>query len=253
MAQLAEITDYLNGLLHVAEIPDYPSAHNGLQLANDGVVHRVGAAVDACLPVIEQAVEAELDLLLVHHGLFWGGVQAITGAYYQKLKRALEHNLAVYSAHIPLDVHESLGNNVGLSEALGFTKTEPFFMWKGIQLGRRISVEDFSREALADRLETVLGSAVHSAPGGPEEVREIGIITGGAGSEVAAVAAEGIDTFVTGEGPHHTYGLAEELGVNLFYAGHYATETFGVRALARQLSEREGLGDPVFIDHPSGL
>lgn len=252
MAELPEVRTYLQALLRVDETPDYPPAHNGVQLANDGFVGKVGAAVDACRPVIQQAVDAEVDLLVVHHGLFWSGVQMIEGAYYEKLKLAMEHNLAIYSAHIPLDVHEIYGNNVLLAKALGLEETTPFFPWKGILLGRRASVDGWTRESLKGVLEDVLGSHVHCAPGGPEELKEVGIITGGAGSEVAAMAAEGIDTFITGEGPHHTYALAEEFGVNLFYAGHYATETFGVRALAEHLAEKYDVPH-LFIDHPSGL
>lgn len=252
MAQLSHVTAYLHDLLRLEETPDYPAAHNGLQLANEGVVGKAGAAVDACLPVIERAVEENVDFLIVHHGLFWGGVQAITGAYYEKLKLAMTNKLAIFSAHIPLDVHEVYGNNVQLAAALGLRTTEPFFPWKGISLGRRSSVSDITRENLLAQLRTVLGGRVHCAPGGPEEVREIGIITGGAGSEVAAAASEGIDTFITGEGPHHTYTLAEELGINLIYAGHYATETFGVKALAEHVSERYHIPH-VFLDHPTGL
>jgi dinuclear metal center YbgI/SA1388 family protein len=247
MAELPEVRNYLQALLRVDETPDYPPAHNGVQLANDGFVGKVGAAVDACLPVIQQAVDAEVDFLVVHHGLFWSGVQMIEGAYYEKLKLAMEHNLAIYSAHIPLDVHEIYGNN-----ALGLEETTPFFPWKGILLGRRAQVEGWTRKSLKEMLEGLLGSGVHCAPGGSEEIREVGIITGGAGSEVAAMSAEGIDTFITGEGPHHTYALAEEFGVNLFYAGHYATETFGVRALAAHLGEHYNRPH-LFIDHPSGL
>ena len=252
MAELPEVQTYLETLVNVSATPDFPHAHNGVQLTNDGFVGKIGAAVDACLPVIQQAVDAEIDFLIVHHGLFWSGVQMIEGAYYEKLKLAVEHNLAIYSAHIPLDVHEVYGNNVLFAKALGLEETAPFFPWKGILLGRRAQVEGWTRAGLKVQLSDLLGSHVHCAPGGPEEIREVGIITGGAGSEVAAMAAVGIDTFITGEGPHHTYALAEEHGVNLFYAGHYATETFGVRALAAHLGERYSVPH-LFIDHPSGL
>ncbi len=252
MVALEQIIDELNTLLQVDEIPDYPPAHNGLQLANCGQVRKVAAAVDACFPVMEQAVALEADLLVVHHGMFWGGVQPITGSYHKKLKLALDHDLAVYSAHIPLDVHSEYGNNVLLARALGIDHVEPFFPWKGIQLGVRAEGE-WSREALVAKVkEAVGGSTVHLCPGGPETIHHLGIITGGAGGEIATAAAEGIDTLVTGEGPHHSYTLAEELDVNLIYAGHYATETFGVKALAKLLSETHGL-DQVFIDHPTGL
>ena len=252
VADLPTIEAYLYELLGIDETPDEPGAHNGLQLSNDGGVGSIGAAVDANLPVIEQAVERGVDFLLVHHGLFWAGVEPIAGALYRKLKLAMDNNLAIFSVHIPLDVHETYGNNVRFAAALGMEETTPFFPWKGILLGRRATVPRWSRTNLLAKIEEVSGAAAHCAPGGPEEVEEIGIITGGAGSEVAAVAREGIDTFITGEGPHYSYALAEELGVNLIYAGHYATETFGVIALARHLAQRYELPHR-FLDHPSGL
>ena len=251
MAATEEVCRFLNDYLDIANVPDYPGALNGLQLASSGSVNRIAAAVDACLPVIETAVAKKTDLLIVHHGMFWGGAQRITGGLYRKLQLAFQNDLAVYSAHIPLDVHPVSGNNVLLAKALGFEETEMFLPWKGILSGRRVSVE-MQRDELLARLKDVLGANVHIAPGGSEKIREIGIVTGGAGTKIAAAVAEGIDTFVTGEGPHHTYTLAEELGVNLIYGGHYATETFGVRDLAGRAAERFDLSW-TFIDHPTGL
>ncbi|MEM7384494.1 MAG: Nif3-like dinuclear metal center hexameric protein [Verrucomicrobiota bacterium] len=252
-ANLKDLDAFLKTYLEIDRIPDYPPALNGLQVANhSGEVTRMAAAVDACLPVIESAAAAGAQLLLVHHGLFWNGIQPIRDAAYQKLKTAFDHDLAIYSAHIPLDVHPDLGNNALLTRALGLTEVEPFFEWKGIQLGLRGRWEG-SREALREKLSTAVGgSPVHLSPGGPESVRDVGVITGGAGGEVAAMAREGIDTFITGEGPHHTYALAEECGINLLYGGHYATETFGVKALTEKLANDFSL-DHLFIDHPSGL
>ena len=248
---LDEVVSYLDRYLKIETIPDYPGALNGLQLRGEGAVRKVAAAVDAALPVVQGAVESGADLLIVHHGMFWGGAQKIDGAYYEKLKLAMDAGLAIYSCHIPLDVHPRLGNNALLGKAIGFTKAQPFFEWKGIQLGFRYEV-NLRRDALLKRVEKAVGSAVHLAPGGPKTVKRVGIVTGGAGSEVAAAAAEGVDTFITGEGPHHTYTLAEELGVNLIYGGHYATETFGVKALAEHLAKKFGAKHE-FIDHPTGL
>jgi len=251
---LAAVVAAMERELRVVEVPDYPGALNGLQLANrSGKVTRVAAAVDACEPVIAQAVAAGADLLLVHHGLFWSGAQRIDGALFRKLATAIEGGLALYSCHLPLDVHPVLGNNVQLAAALGLKGTEPFFPWKGIQLGVRAAV-DLDREALVTRVRAAVGGGgVHLCPGGPARVRRLGIVTGGAGAEIAAAAASGIDTFLTGEGPHWSYTLAEELGVNILYAGHYATETFGVRALGRWLEKKFRFPSAVFIDHPTGL
>ena len=248
---LREICAYLDGFLHIGQISDYPNALNGLQLENGGTVSRIGAAVDASGYTVGAAAECGVDFLLVHHGLFWGGLQPMVRGQYRQWKRAFDANLAVYSAHLPLDAHPEVGNNALLCRALGLEAMTPFFDFKGTQIGLRASVS-CERAELAARLEAVLGGRVLLCPGGPEQVREIGVITGGAGAEARAVAAEGIDTFITGEGPHWTYALAEELGINLFYGGHYATETFGVKALAAHLGARFGLPWE-FIDHPTGL
>jgi dinuclear metal center YbgI/SA1388 family protein len=210
------------------------------------------AAVDASLPVIWKAAEFPgPSLLIVHHGLFWKGAQMITGAAFEKLRIALDADLALYSAHLPLDVHPVLGNNACLAAALGFRKTTAFFDWKGMPLGLRATV-NLTRDALTARLAKAVGGPVHVCPGGPERIRQVGLITGGAGSEVSAIAATGVDTFITGEGPHWSYPAAEEAGINVLYGGHYATETFGVKALAAHLAAAFKLPWE-FIDHPTGL
>lgn len=251
MAKLDEIVEFLDGELKTSEIPDYPGAHNGLQLQNGGAITKVGAAVDASLPVIKKAIDQEVDLLLVHHGMFWQGVRPVTGAGYHKLKLAMDAGLAIYSSHIPLDVHPNLGNNILLSKKLGLKDTESFFSWKGIELGRKArfggSVGELKELAAAAVGGEVLVRGELDSPAGL-----VGIITGGAGSEVEEVAREGIQTFITGEGPHWSHPLAEELGLHVLYAGHYATETFGVRALAQLIGEKVGLKS-VFINHPTGL
>ncbi|MBV9999414.1 MAG: Nif3-like dinuclear metal center hexameric protein [Verrucomicrobia bacterium] len=249
--KLQEVVAFLDGFLNVSEIQDYPNALNGLQLENDGRVRKVGAAVDASEPVLRAAVEAQVDLLIVHHGLFWGGLTRVTGPVYRKFHLAITANLAVYSAHLPLDLHPAVGNNVLLAHRLGLTELKPFFLERGACIGVAAEVR-LMRDELVRRLEQTLQRKVWMAAAGPVEIHRVGIVTGGAGAEVGKAAAEGVDTFITGEGPHHTFGLAEELRVNLIYGGHYATETFGVCALGEMLSQK--LGVPwVFIDRPSGL
>lgn len=251
MANLKEIVAFLDQELGIQDIPDYPGALNGLQLENLGEVSKVGAAVDASLPVFEKAIAAGIDLLIVHHGMFWQGAQPVTDANYRKLKLAMDAGMAVYSAHIPLDVHPEWGNNAILAKAIGMESPESFFPWKGIHLGVTETL-DISFEDLSKRLADALGTPVHTCAGGSEAAGRVGVITGGAGSEVAAIKAEGIDTFITGEGPHWSYPLAEELGINVIYGGHYATETFGVKALSEVLSIQFAL-EWAFIDHPTGL
>ena len=253
MVRLSLLTSQLDAALYIRTVPDYPGALNGLQLQNRGEkIGRIVAAVDACLPVVRAAAALEGPvLLLVHHGMFWNGAQCVTGPAFEKLHAAVTADMAIYSAHIPMDVHPRLGNNAVLAKALGFTTTTPFFDWKGIQLGLRAEVK-MTREALVKALAAATGAPVHVCPGGPEKITSVGIITGGAGAEIAAIAATGVDTFITGEGPHWSYTAAEELGVNLLYGGHYATETFGVKATAAWLAAKHRLPWE-FIDHPTGL
>ncbi|MBK1828561.1 Nif3-like dinuclear metal center hexameric protein [Haloferula rosea] len=251
MADLGAICQFLEQSLKTSEIADYSGAVNGLQLENPGPVTKVAAAVDASLPVIEKAIAAGADLMLVHHGLFWQGAQPMTGANYRKIKAAMDAGMAIYSSHLPLDVHPEWGNNVGLARAMGLADWQPFMDWKGMAMGLRAEV-DWSRDELVERVKNAVGARVHHCPGGPERIGSVGIVTGGAGSQVADAAAAGVEAFVTGEGPHWSYPLAEELGINLVYGGHYATETFGVKALAEELARTFQL-EWEFVDHPTGL
>ncbi|HKP03362.1 MAG TPA: Nif3-like dinuclear metal center hexameric protein [Chthoniobacterales bacterium] len=251
MPNLPQLVDYCRDLLGVDEIEDWPNALNGLQIENSGEVTKIGAAVDASTRTIDTAIEKGINFLIVHHGLFWPGLQPFTGGRRRLLERAFHHDLALYSSHLPLDVHSMLGNNAQLANALGFENTAPFFKEKGRCLGLRIDAR-ISRDDLARKLEQSLGGPVKLFPAGPEEIKSIGVITGGAGSEIYAVAREGIDTFITGEAPHWAAVAADELGINLLLGGHYATETFGVKALAAHLSNRFNLPWE-FIDFPTGL
>jgi dinuclear metal center YbgI/SA1388 family protein len=189
--------------------------------------------------------------LLVHHGLFWGDSHPWTGKRYELLRVLLENDLAVYSSHLPLDAHRVLGNNAQLCAALGLKRLRPFFFDRGQYLGFR-SDTSLRRDELVRRLRAAVGAPPRVIPGGPQVCRRIGVVTGGAGNELKLAAAEGIDTFVTGEGAHWTYALAEELGVNVLYGGHYATETFGVKALAEHLAKRFQV-PWLFVDYPTGL
>jgi dinuclear metal center YbgI/SA1388 family protein len=248
---LSKIVHHLEQLLDHANVGDYPGAHNGLQIENSGRVARVCAAVDACETVLAEAARVPGTLLLVHHGLLWSGAQRFAGALRRKLKGAFDADLAVFSSHLPLDRHPRLGNNVLLAKALGLRRCVPAFPAKGQPVGL-IGLVDLTRAELGRRLERVTGGLANVSSGGPNRLRRVGVVTGGAGDMVADAAALGCDAFVTGEGPHHTFTLAEELGVNLFYGGHYATETFGVKALAQHVARKFRL-QWEFIDHPTGL
>lgn len=249
--RLTELVEYLNGYLRVAEIPDAPVALNGLQVEGARDIRRLGVAVDAGEATIRAAVEKDCDLLLVHHGLFWDGNQPVTGRRYRRLQPLIANGTALYSAHLPLDLHPEVGNNVELARALGIQLQGAFGAYQGVDIGVWGTCA-ITREALAARLDDVLGVRIHVMPGGPERIEKIGVITGGAGSSIHEAIAAGLDAFITGEGAHHTYFDAMEGGINVYYGGHYATETFGVRALARHLEERFGL-EWEFFDFPTGL
>jgi dinuclear metal center YbgI/SA1388 family protein len=251
MASLAEIVRYSDDYLRIAEIEDYPNALNGLQIENSGKVTKIGAAVDASSATLQSAVEQKINLLLVHHGMFWPGLQPVAGPLRRQLKFAIENDIALYAAHLPLDLHPEVGNNVQLARSLGFEESEPFLELKGQPIGRKVNAS-LLREDLLAKLENSLGRRVQCIAVGPPETRVIGIVTGGAGGEIHAVARAGVDTFITGEAPHWAAVMAEELGINLFIGGHYATETFGVKALAAHLAGKFKLLWE-FIDHPSGL
>ncbi len=251
MPELTEIVRYADELLRLPEIEDYANALNGLQLENAGSVNKIGAAVDASGAVFQMAVEREIDLLVVHHGLFWHGLQPLTGPLFRAVKLATANNLALYSAHLPLDFHPTLGNNALLAASLGLEKTAPFLEVKGRPLGLRAET-DLRRDELLAKLEESLGGAVRCIGAGPMEVKRIGLVTGGAGGEIYQAAREGIDSYITGEAPHWAAVAAEELRINLFLGGHYATETFGVKALAANLAERFEVPWE-FLDRPTGL
>ncbi len=250
---LLEITAWLDDYLRIRDLPDAPNAVNGLQVEHRLPVTAIVAAVDASQRTIDRVIETSPPgtLLLVHHGLFWDGNRPVTDRRYRRLHALLTHDIAVYSAHIPLDVHPEVGNNAVLARMLGMLDPTPFDQWQGIPFGAAGHLI-MSRDALAARLTDLLGGAVHLMPGGPETVTRVGIITGSAGDRIGAAAAAGLDTFITGEGAHHTTFDALEFGINVCYAGHYATETVGVRALAELAGERYDLPWS-FHDHPTGL
>ena len=169
------------------------------------------------------------------------------------MRALLDHDIALYSAHIPLDVHPEVGNNHVLAGQLGLTDLTPFADYRGVPLGVRGRLDPgMARDSFVDRVNTLLGVSAKLIPGGPEACSRVGVITGGAGSSIRAAHDAGLDTYVTGEGAHHTFFDAMELGINTIYAGHYATETVGVKALAEHLSLAFGLPWE-FHDHPTGL
>lgn len=257
MPGASEIATYLDEVLRTAEVPDYPGAVNGLQLASSRQIERVAAAVDFSGTVTRKAVAAGAQLLIVHHGMFWSAPQPIIGWRYETLAALIEHGVAVYSSHLPLDLHPQLGNNVLLARHLGLEPTAGFASFKGVSIG--VSGEsDIATVELSNRLRTFStehgGHVVAPALNPGRVTRRWGICTGaGADDDSIREATErGIDTMIVGEGPHHTAVLARDLDLVVLYGGHYATETLGVRALAEHIATKYAI-DSVFIEEPTGL
>jgi dinuclear metal center YbgI/SA1388 family protein len=248
---LKTIISYCDKILRTRDIGDYDGAANGLQVDGHGPITKIAATVDASLATVKLAIAAEADLLIVHHGLFWSPSHPWTGKKHELLRLLVENNLAVYSSHLPLDAHPKLGNNAQLCAALGLRNLKPFYLTHGQTIGFKTRTK-ISRADLAKRLERAIGAQPKIIPGGGDICERIGVVTGGAGDGLKTAADEGVDTFITGEGPQWTFALAEELGLNVFYGGHYATETFGVKALAAHLSNKFRLPWE-FLDHPTGL
>lgn len=255
--QLAEIAGYLDELLAIATTPDYPPALNGTQVGHRGPVRRIAAAVDASMRSIEMAAAADANLLLVHHGLFWNGLRPVTGAHEARLRALFTHDIAVYSAHLPLDAHSIFGNSALLAQALDLTATGLFARHQHIHCGVR-GESDLDTAALIDRVRAwaaPLGHHTIASAIPPRHRTRRWAICSGAGAQVENLREAyetGVDTLIVGEGPHWSAIDAEERGLVIIYAGHYATETLGVRALAQHLGERYDL-PWTFLHAPTGL
>ena len=257
MAALQEIVARLDDWLRTAEIPDYPGAVNGLQVQNAGDVRGIAAAVDLSRRTIEGAIAAGANLLLVHHGAFWGGVQPVRGAWYERLRLLFAHDVAVYASHLPLDLHPELGNNVLLARALQLEPDAGFGRFQSLTIGVRGTCAVDTAELLgrADAFARRHGGAAIATPvADGRHTRRWAICTGaGASSDtIREAAAAGVDTLIVGEGPHHTAVEAPEAGLVIIYAGHYATETLGVRALAERVAAEFEV-PWTFIEAPTGL
>ena len=257
MATLADIREFLDATLNITSIPDYPNAVNGVQFESEREITHVAAAVDFSTSSVNAAVGLGAQLLLVHHGMFWSGVQPIIGYRFRQLRALLQHGIAVYSAHLPLDIHSEFGNNALLAKRLRLAPSGGFARYQTVEVGLRGTSEVPTQE-LAERARALaqeFGGTLVCTPFSADRItRRWGLCTGaGADSSTLREAAlAGLDTLIVGEGPHHTAVEARELGIVVLYAGHYATETLGVRALADATARRFAIQSS-FIDTPTGL
>lgn len=252
MIDLELLIQFLDDLLGVADHPDYGGAANGLQVSGPSRVGHLAAAVDASEEVIEAAVSGGADLLIVHHGIFWHGLRPLTGRRFRKVAALIRGDVGLYSAHLPLDAHPEVGNCVLLARDVGIEVEGRFGSYEGAEIGWWGVVPEEPAGVFTDRVAGVVAGPVRLLDGGDHAVRRVGVVTGGGGSFVEEAARRGLDTLLTGEASHHTYADARELGVHVLMAGHYATETYGVKALAERSSERFELTWE-FLDFPSGL
>ncbi|WP_372909594.1 Nif3-like dinuclear metal center hexameric protein [Salinigranum sp.] len=255
--ELSELVARYDEKLQTDAYADIDASANGLQVGADEQgreVDHVAVAVDAARTTIDEATSAGAGLLVTHHGLSWGGIERVTGRTYDRIARLVEADLALYVSHLPLDGHQQLGNAAGVAEFLGLTERAPFATMGGEPIGQRGQLTTpRSPRALKEELDELPqgGGETRLLSFGPEEADEVAIVTGSGADFLDEAVAAGVDTFVTGEGKQQVYHQARESGVNVLLAGHYATETFGVRALA-SLAEDWGL-ETTYVEHPTGL
>lgn len=236
MASLQQLVDYCDRRTRRSAFKDFPGALNGLQVANDGRVTKIGAAVDAGRVPFEQAVECGVDFLIVHHGLFWSGAQPLVGPVYERYATILRGNCAVYSSHLPLDAHAEIGNNVLLARLLGLRPKGRFMLRDEEYIGWT-APSKYRRTQLRARLEEFF-PRVTGLEFGAAQPKQIAFCSGSGNSAMEALLGTGIDTLITGELREEWFNVAQEHKLNVFCCGHYATETFGVKALAAELASR---------------
>ncbi|MFA5866322.1 MAG: Nif3-like dinuclear metal center hexameric protein [Phycisphaerae bacterium] len=251
MVERRKIVSYLDELLKITEIKD--SSCNGLQVEGENTIRKIGLAVDACLAVYQKAVESGCQMILVHHGLIWGGIKAIRGPHYRQIRYLMEHGLNLYGAHLPLDLHSEVGNNIELARLLKLRRIKPFGLYEGMMIGYTGALgKPVGVQRLSDQLQATLGGQSILLPFGKTKNQTVAIVSGGAGNELGEVVEKGIDCYVTGEPVHWNHHWALENRTNVIYLGHYHSEQLGVRAVGKKLEKRFKV-ETVFLDVPTAV
>ena len=253
---LNEFDAWLNAFLKKEDFSADPS-RNGIQIQNAAPaskeVKTIAFAVDACEATALAAAKAGADVLVVHHGLFWGGCETLTGNFYKRAAAFIKNDLALIGYHIPLDANNPYGNNYGLAAALGLSELEPFGFWHGMSIGVHGKFQtSVTPEKLTASLSKITKTNARLFQFGKSQIQTVGIISGGAGEDVDQAAALGLDCYITGEFMHQDFHPAEELGINVIAGGHYGTETMGVSLLKEKVEKELGLRT-LFIDLPTDL
>jgi len=245
-----ELVAYLDRFLRIAEIPD--SSPNGLQVQGAERVTRVAYAVDVSVQTIRAAEKARAEFLIVHHGLWWGKHVQITGTMHARVAGLIRAGMSLYAAHLPLDCHPRVGNNVELARLLGLRVKEPFGEYKGTMIGvSATAARPLARKAFTARVAKALDTSPELLAFGPSSIRRVAIVSGGGAMLAEEAARAGCDTLFTGESSHAAVHPAREAGINLVFGGHYATETVGLKALQRHLAKQFSLSGE-FISAPTG-
>lgn len=250
---VAELDEYFRSVLNIEQFTA-DSSLNGVQVENDGSdITKVAFAVDACAETIQRASQAEAGMLFVHHGIFWGHEQSVTGIMYRRLKLLFENNMALYACHVPLDANEAVGNNYGLARRLKLMQVEPFGVWRGMSVGVcGILEKPCTLDCVLQNLFPAGEKPLVVLPFGRKNIKRIVVVSGSGSRDIQAAAAISADVLITGDFPHEDYHLAEEIGMNVIAGGHYQTETVGVSVLAAKLAAEKQI-ETLFIDVPTGL
>ena len=249
--QRAELVSYLDTYLRIHDFRDY--GPQGLQIEGRNEVNKIVGAVDAQMPCVEAALSRGADLLLVHHGIFWGPPQRLVGSFGALVRMYLTAGLNLYAAHLALDAHPGVGNNAELARRLGLTIEGMFAPVNGTPIGViAIAPDGVKFDYLVDRFEQNVGPVRLVQAHGPRISHKIGILSGAGAREIPTAATLGCDTFLTGETSHAEFYAAQNAGINVIYGGHYTTETVGVQALGQHLQEQFNI-EFEFVDLPTGL
>jgi len=238
MTALKTIVTFLDRELKISEFKD--SSQNGLQVQNSGKIRKICCGVDASMETFEAAQALGADLLICHHGLSWGDSLAhITDLNYSRIKFLLDHDMALYASHLPLDAHPRYGNNAVMAKAVGLRNLKPFGLYHGQAIGFEGRLpKPTSYAAFKKKVSAVTGNSLQTMDFGKKKIQTVAVVSGGAAGEIAEAGQKGIDVYLSGEPALVAYSLAQEYQVNAIFAGHYATEVFGVKALGDLLQDR---------------
>lgn len=248
---LSKITSFLDEYLEIEKFND--TSNNGLQVEGEKEIEKIAFAVDACLETFERAAKIDANLIVAHHGLIWGGIDYIRGILFRRLKFLIEKGISLYAAHLPLDVHKEVGNNAMLLKMLDLEPKESFGEYKGVKIGW---IGEFDEPKLLDEIvntvETKLNVKANVLEFGDKKIKRVAAVSGKGAFSLNEAIENGLDLLITGEAEHEAYHIAKEGKINVIFAGHYATETLGVKALMDVIKQKFDV-DVEFIDIPTGF